>query len=244
MKKVSIITGGSQGIGKAITERLSKDGVFVIIVDINKKEGGKLEKKLSREKSRFIYCDITDEKEVKELFNTIKKDYSKIDVLVNNAGITKDNVIWKMSSDDFDSVIKVNLKGSWLMCREAAILMREQKKGRIVNISSRGWLGNFGQTNYGASKGGIVSLTRVLALELAKYNILVNTVAPGMIDTPMTQGLSEDERKKLTQSQPIKMLGKPEHIAHVVSFLSSEKTEFITGQIIYVDGGKNIGAGI
>jgi NAD(P)-dependent dehydrogenase (short-subunit alcohol dehydrogenase family) len=153
-------------------------------------------------------------------------------------------MIWKMPADDFDAVIHVNLKGSWLMCKEAAIIMREQKNGRIVNIASRAWLGNRGQSNYSASKAGIVGLTRVLALELGKYGIMVNAIAPGFIDTPLTQKLSADVREKLIQSQPLKIIGKPADIANAVVFLTAEKTQFITGQTIYIDGGKSIGAGV
>ena len=130
------------------------------------------------------------------------------------------------------------------MCRAAGALMREQKKGRIINITSRAWLGNIGQSNYSASKAGIVGLTRVLALELGKYGVFVNAIAPGLIDTPLTQKLPEDIINKLIQAQPTKTMGKPKDIANVVSFLSNQNTKFITGQTIYVDGGKSIGAGI
>ena len=149
-----------------------------------------------------------------------------------------------MPTDDFDLVMKINLKGVWLMCRECAKIMKEKKSGRIVNVASRAWLGNRGQSNYAASKAGVVSLTRVLALELGKYNVLVNAVAPGLIDTPLTQKLEKDILQKLIEAQPTRTMGKPEDVANVVSFLASEKTQFITGQTIYVDGGKSIGAGI
>jgi NAD(P)-dependent dehydrogenase (short-subunit alcohol dehydrogenase family) len=149
-----------------------------------------------------------------------------------------------MPADDFDTVINTNLKGTWLMCKAAAKIMKEQKSGRIVNISSRAWLGNPGQSNYSASKAGIIGLTRVLALELGKFNILVNAIAPGLIDTPLTQSLPADVLQKLIQAQPTKTIGKPVDIANAVSFLVSEKTGFITGQVIYVDGGKSIGANL
>ena len=149
-----------------------------------------------------------------------------------------------MSMEDFDSVLNVNLKGTWLMCREASRIMKEQKSGRIVNISSRAWLGNAGQSNYSASKAGIVALTRVLALELGRHNVLVNAIAPGLIDTPLTQKLNPAVLGKLIEAQPTKTMGKPEDIANLVSFLVSVQNQFITGQTIYVDGGKSIGAGI
>ena len=241
-KKNAIVTGAAKGIGKAIAEKLSGDGFFIVIVDVDNENGSKLAKSMGKDKAYFYNCNIQSEEEVAGLFNKVIKDYKKIDVLVNNAGIIKDNMIHKMTFEDFESVIDVNLKGTWLMCREAAKIMREQKSGRIINISSRAWLGNAGQSNYSASKAGIIGLTRVLALELGKYNVLVNAVAPGLIDTPLTQALTEEVRNKLIQAQPTKTMGKPEDIANAVSFLTDENTKFITGQTIYIDGGKSIGA--
>lgn len=143
-----------------------------------------------------------------------------------------------MSVEEFDTVINVNLKGTWLMCREAASIMKERKNGRIINIASRAWLGNRGQSNYSASKAGVVALTRVLALELGKYNICVNAIAPGLIDTPMTQKLEKVVLQKLIDAQPSKSMGKPEDVANAVAFLANPETGFINGQTIYVDGGK------
>jgi NAD(P)-dependent dehydrogenase (short-subunit alcohol dehydrogenase family) len=241
-KKTAIVTGAAKGIGKAIAERLSDDGFFIVIVDVDSENGGKLAISLGNDKASFFNCNIKSEEEVSGLFRKVINEHKKIDVLVNNAGVIKDNMIHKMTLADFESVIDVNLKGTWLMCREAAKIMREQKSGRIINISSRAWLGNAGQSNYSASKAGIVGLTRVLALELGKYNVLVNAVAPGLIDTPLTQALTEEVRNKLIHAQPTKTMGKPEDIANAVSFLANEKTQFITGQTIYIDGGKSIGA--
>lgn len=242
-KKTAIVTGAAKGIGKAIAERLSDDGFFILIVDVDNENGSKLARNLGNDKAASFYnCNIQSEDEVSGLFSKAVKEHKKIDVLVNNAGIIKDNMIHKMTLDDFESVIGINLKGTWLMCREAAKIMREQKSGRIINISSRAWLGNAGQSNYSASKAGIVGLTRVLALELGKYNVLVNAIAPGLIDTPLTQALTQEVRNKLIQAQPTKTMGKPEDVAYAVSFLANEKTQFITGQTIYIDGGKSIGA--
>ena len=244
MKKNALITGAGKGIGKAIAERLVDEGYFVLLLDIEQDLALALEKKFGPEKAKFYRCDISDEQNVIQLFEEFKKVYSNIDVLVNNAGIIKDNVIWKMPTSDFNDVIDVNLKGTWLMCREAAKIMREQKSGRIINISSRAWLGNIGQSNYAASKAGVISLTRVLALELGKYNVLVNAISPGLIDTPLSQALPEEVREKLIKAQPTKTMGKPEDVANAVAFLADEKMGFITGQTLYVDGGKSIGAGI
>ena len=240
-KQIALITGASKGIGMSIATRMVNDGYFSILTDIE--NGESLANELG-ESARFISCDISKEDQVSSLFETIINEFGGIDVLVNNAGVIKDNVIWKMSLEDFDYVIDINLKGTWLMCRAAGALMREQKKGRIINITSRAWLGNIGQSNYSASKAGIVGLTRVLALELGKYGVFVNAIAPGLIDTPLTQKLPEDIINKLIQAQPTKTMGKPKDIANVVSFLSNQNTKFITGQTIYVDGGKSIGAGI
>ncbi len=240
--KTAIVTGGAKGIGNAISERLVGDGFFVVIADTDKQAGEQAANRYGKENAAFIICNIASEKEVESLFKEVKKRYGRIDVLVNNAGIIRDRLIWNMSADDFDAVLNVNLRGSWLMCREAARLMKEQQQGRIVNIASRAWLGNAGQSNYSASKAGVVALTRVLALELGKYNILVNAVAPGLIDTPLTQGLDRKVLEKLVESQPTRSMGKPGDVAAVVSFLANESHQFITGQLWYVDGGKSIGA--
>ncbi len=242
-KRVAIITGAAKGIGKAIAERMSKENYITILVDVDKDNGEALANNLG-DYAKFISCDISDDKEVTLLFNSVTNEYGGVDVVVNNAGIIRDNVIWKMPVEDFDKVIDVNLKGTWMMCKVAGTLMRNQKRGRIVNIASRAWLGNRGQSNYSASKAGVVGLTRVLALELGKYGVLVNAIAPGLIDTPLTQKLPEDVKEKLIQAQPTKSMGRPEDIANAVVFLSDEKTQFITGQTIYVDGGKSIGAGL
>ncbi len=242
-KRVAIITGAAKGIGKAIAERMIKENYITILVDVDKDNGEALANNLG-DYAKFISCDISDDKEVTSLFNSVTNEYGGVDVVVNNAGIIRDNVIWKMPVEDFDKVIDVNLKGTWMMCKVAGTLMRNQKRGRIVNISSRAWLGNRGQSNYSASKAGVVGLTRVLALELGKYGVLVNAIAPGLIDTPLTQKLPEDVQEKLIQVQPTKSMGRPEDIANAVVFLSDENTQFITGQTIYVDGGKSIGAGL
>jgi NAD(P)-dependent dehydrogenase (short-subunit alcohol dehydrogenase family) len=242
-KQIAIITGAAKGIGKAIAERMVMDNFMTILVDVDKKKGEYLAQDLG-DHAKFIACDISNVKEVKLLFKTILDEYKSIYVVVNNAGIINDNVIWKMPVEDFDKVIEVNLKGTWLMCKAAGTIMRDQKRGRIINITSRAWLGNRGQSNYSASKAGVVGLTRVLALELGKYGVLVNAVAPGLIDTPLTQKLPKDIREELIRAQPTKTMGRPEDIANTVSFLSDENTNFITGQTIYVDGGKSIGAGV
>jgi len=242
-KKVAIVTGAAKGIGKAIAKRMIAENYITILVDVDEVSGKKLEKELGQN-AQYFNCNISNEQSVQQLFNDVINKYGSVDALVNNAGIIKDNMIWKMPTEDFDAVIDINLKGTWLMCKNAASIMKNQQSGRIVNIASRAWLGNPGQSNYSASKAGVVGLTRVLALELGKHGVLVNAIAPGLIDTPLTQKLPVDVQEKLIQAQPTKSMGKPEDIANAVAFLCNEKTQFITGQTIYVDGGKSIGAGI
>jgi NAD(P)-dependent dehydrogenase (short-subunit alcohol dehydrogenase family) len=244
-KKISIVTGAANGIGKSITKKLIEDHFFVVVVDLDHTNPDSMTDYFGKENFEFVKCDIKNQKDIQSMFKEVMNKYGQVDVLVNNAGVIRDNMIWKMPKEDFDFVIDVNLKGTWMMCREAAIIMKEQKSGKIVNISSRAWLGNnMGQSNYTASKAGIVGLTRVLALELGYYNVNVNAVAPGLIDTPLTQALSEEVMQKLISAQPTKKMGKPDDIANAVSFLVSEKSNFITGQIIHVDGGRSIGSTI
>lgn len=240
-RQIVVVTGAAKGIGKAIAQKLMKDGYFVVIADIDETAGKETAALIGQQHCLFISCDVGDENSVKRLFEQLE---GKLSVLINNAGIIRDNVIWKMPVSDFDEIIRVNLRGTWLMCREAAKIMRENRQGRIVNIASRAWLGNPGQTNYSASKAGIVGLTRALALELAKYQVTVNTVAPGLIDTELTRNLPDPVREKLINAQPTKTMGTPDDIAETVSFLVSEKAAFITGQIYHVDGGKSIGASV
>jgi len=242
-KKIALITGAAKGIGKSIAKRMIDENYITILVDIDTENGNALASDLGTS-AKFILCDISNKNQVVSLFDKVKEEFGRLDILINNAGIIRDNVIWKMPVEDFDKVIDINLKGTWLMCKIAGSLMREQKSGRIINITSRAWLGNIGQSNYSASKAGVVGLTRVLALELGKYGVLVNAIAPGLIDTPLSQKLPKEVKEKLIQAQPTKSMGQPEDIANVVAFLCDDRTQFITGQTIYVDGGKSIGAGI
>ncbi len=237
-----MITGAARGIGEAIATRFSRDGYRVILVDKDEEAGRATAGQM--EHAIFLPADIADEQQVRDLFRQCLDQYGKVDVLVNNAAIIRDHMIHKMTLEEFESVVDINLTGTWLMCREAAAIMREARQGRIINISSRGWLGNLGQTNYAASKAGVIGLTRVLGLELGRYNVLVNAVAPGAIQTPMTDSMPEDDRQKLIEAQPTKSMGQPEDVAHAVAFLADPETQFITGQTLYVDGGKSIGAGV
>jgi NAD(P)-dependent dehydrogenase (short-subunit alcohol dehydrogenase family) len=237
--KSVIVTGGIQGIGQAIAKRFASAGAIVSVLDIDADKVKDSDKAIC-----YFAGDVARAYDVKDFVADVISRVGRIDILVNNAGIIRDNVIWHMSEEDFDSVLRVNLKGPWLLSREVIPVMKNQEYGRIVNIVSRAWLGNFGQSNYSSSKGGLVSLTRVLALELARYDVTVNAVAPGLIDTPLTRNLPVETYEKLVAAQPGKKAGNPDDIAHAVAFLASDESGFITGQVLHVDGGKSIGSTI
>lgn len=239
--KSVLVTGGAHGIGAAIVEKFAVNGAHVSVLDLEPFAGS------GHPWSCTVHSftgNVAKGDAVMRCVADIMNRLGRIDVVINNAGIVRDNVIWKMPEEDFDAVMVVNLKGPWLLCKEVAPIMRAQKYGRIVNIVSRAWHGAVGQSNYSASKGGLVSLTRVLALELARFNVTVNAVAPGLIDTPMTQNLPRDVYDRLVAAQPGGHVGRPQDVADAAAFLASDEARFITGQVLYVDGGKSIGAGI
>lgn len=236
--KSIIVTGGARGIGRAIAELFLAQGANLSLIDLEPVTNLNADKD-----SVYSFAgSVANATDVENFISEVMSRAGRIDVLVNNAGIIRDNIIWRMSEEEFDAVIDTNLKGAWLLCRAVAPIMKEQKSGRIVNIVSRAWLGNVGQSNYSASKGGLVSLTRVLALELARHNVTVNAVAPGLIETPMTQSLSPQALDKLIAAQPGNKMGTPKDIARAVAFLSADENSFISGQVLHVDGGKSIGA--
>ncbi len=238
--RVALVTGAAQGIGAAIVQQMVELGAFVAAVDV--RPGSFKESHFgSLAQWKGYEGDILDRNFLGGVVSDLLSQRGRIDILVNNAGIIRDQFLTKLTEEDWDRVIEVNLKGPFLCCQAVVPKMREQKSGKIVNMISRSWLGNIGQSNYAASKGGLVSLTRTLALELARDGIQVNGVAPGPIDTPMTRGMPEKARERLIQMQPGGRIGKPEDISAAVTFLCSDRADFITGQILHVDGGKSCG---
>jgi NAD(P)-dependent dehydrogenase (short-subunit alcohol dehydrogenase family) len=241
--KVAVVTGAGQGIGAAIAARLASEGASVVLVDIDQERVEQTAADLNGRSLSALasVVDITRKSEVDDLIDRVKTQFGTVDILVNNAGIIRDGFVVNLTEQDWDQVLDVNLKGSFFCCQAVFPIMREKLAGKIVNIASRAWLGNIGQANYSASKGGLVSLTRTLALEFARYQINVNAVAPGLIDTPMTQGMPENARERLLRMQPTGKMGTVDDIASAVSFLASDEASFITGQVLHVDGGKSCG---
>jgi 3-oxoacyl-[acyl-carrier protein] reductase len=240
--KVALITGAARGIGKAIALELANHGAKIVINDILPKN--EIDKTLeeirkSGDQAIGIRADITIFEEVESMVKEIINKFGKIDILVNNAGIIRDSLLIRMKEEDWDAVININLKGTFNCSKTVAkYMMRQKSGGKIVNISSViGLVGNIGQANYAASKAGIIGLTKSIAKELALRNINVNAIAPGFIETDMTKRLSEKVRKDLQQQIPLKRLGTVKDIAKVVYFLVSDNANYITGQVINVDGG-------
>ncbi len=241
--KVALVTGASRGIGKAIAKKLAKYNATVIINysgnEINAKKTLNEIKELG--KNAEIYkCDISNFNDVEEMIKSIVQKYNKIDILINNAGITKDGLIMRMSEEDFDCVIDVNLKGTFNCIKHVSRQMIKQRSGCIVNMSSIvGIAGNAGQVNYSASKAGIIGITKSVSKELASRGITVNAIAPGYIDTDMTKVLSEEIKQDILKTVPLKRMGTVEDVANTVLFLVSDYASYITGQVICVDGGMN-----
>ena len=238
--KLALVTGGAQGIGKTIGEELTKAGAHVVLGDVNL-EGAQVTAEAINNNggsASAIKIDVSNATEVQQVFDFIIKDKKPVDIVVNNAGITRDGLMLRMKEIDWDLVLDINLKGSFLCSQQAAKQMMKQKSGVIVNISSIvGVMGNFGQANYSASKAGVIGLTKTLAREVASRGIRVNAVAPGFIDTEMTRTLDETIRQKLIEQIPLSRLGLPEDVARCVSFLVSDRSSYITGQVINLNGG-------
>jgi len=246
MSRTAIVTGGARGIGAAVSRRLAEDGMAVAVLDLNAPSCEAVVDEIMAAGGTAIAvgANVADEAEVGAAVDRIAAELGAPTVLVNNAGIIRDNMLHKMSVDDWDAVLGVHLRGAFLMSRAVQPYMREADWGRIVNLSSTSALGNRGQANYSAAKAGIQGLTKTLAIELGRFNVTANAIAPGFIQTDMTAataeriGLAFDEFITMAASQiPVGRVGQPEDIAHTVSFLVSEGAGFVSGQVIYVAGG-------
>ena len=239
--KIAVVTGASRGIGRAIALELASRGAFVVVNYNGSKDRAEEVKKeieAAGGKAEVYQCNVSDFEKCQEFIQDVIKTYGRLDILVNNAGITRDGLLMKMSEEDFDKVIETNLKGTFNTIRFASRQMLKQRSGRIINMSSVvGIAGNAGQANYASSKAGVIGLTKAVARELASRGITVNAIAPGFIETEMTDVLSEDVKENLLGSIPLKRIGQTKDIAETVAFLESDKAAYITGQTISVDGG-------
>ncbi|MDD3655026.1 MAG: 3-oxoacyl-ACP reductase FabG [Desulfotomaculaceae bacterium] len=241
-KKTAIITGSGSGIGAGIAKKLAQNGANVVVLDLSKQGAEETARDIINNggKAIAVQADITSWPEINAAVEETLHVFGTIDILVNNAGAIKDSSILKMSEQDWDLVLDTCLKGSWHCCKAVLGYMRSQNFGRVVNITSRAWLGNPGQSNYSSAKAGIVGLTMSLALEFASYGITVNIVAPGFIEAPMARRLPLETQQKVINAQPIKRPGRIEDVANAVLFFCDDETNYITGQILYVDGGRHV----
>lgn len=241
MKQTAIVTGGSRGIGRAVAVRLAKDGMNLVINYRGNSAAAEETERLCRELGAevlLVQGDVSRAEDCEKLAAQAKEAFGRVDVLVNNAGITRDGLLARMTEEDFRAVLDVNLVGPWNMMKAVNRIMMKQRYGRIVNLSSvTGLMGNMGQTNYAAAKAGILGMTKSYAREVASRGITVNAVAPGFIDTDMTEAMPEGAKDKIVTEIPMGRTGKPEDVAEAVAFLVSEQAGYITGEVLRVDGG-------
>lgn len=240
--QVAIVTGGNAGIGKAIVHKFAKEGAHLAIFGTNLENGQRTLEEIAKQqpscKARFYFVDVSQTALVEESIKKVLEDFGQIDILVNNAGVTADQLLMKMLENDWDRVLDINLKSCFNTCKAIVRTMMKAKKGRIINISSVvGLTGNPGQTNYAASKAGMIGFTKALAKELASRHILANCIAPGFIQTNMTDKLTDNQKEEILKSIPMGTLGKTEDVANAACFLASSMADYITGQVITVDGG-------
>jgi 3-oxoacyl-[acyl-carrier protein] reductase len=242
--RLALVTGGARGIGRAISLKLARDGANVVVADLEAdgEKGPTIQeiRALGR-KCLYVACNVADAEQVDAMAARVSAEMGTVQILVNNAGITKDNLLIRMQPAEWDAVLSVNLRGTFLCTKAFARGMMKERWGRIVSIASVvGLTGNRGQANYAASKAGIVGFTKSVAKELAERGITVNAVAPGYIETPMTAGLPEEVKAAFLEKIPLKSLGSPEDVAHAVAFLASEEARYMTGQVLSVDGGMSM----
>lgn len=241
MKQTAIVTGGSRGIGRAVAVRLAKDGMNLVINYRGNSAAAEETERICRELGAevlLVQGDVSRAEDCEKLAAQAKEAFGRVDVLVNNAGITRDGLLARMTEEDFRAVLDVNLVGPWNMMKAVNRIMMKQRYGRIVNLSSvTGLMGNMGQTNYAAAKAGILGMTKSYAREAASRGITVNAVAPGFIDTDMTEAMPEGAKDKIITGIPMGRTGKPEDVAEAVAFLASEQAGYITGEVLRVDGG-------
>ena len=245
--RVAVVTGSARGIGAATAKRFADEGASVAVLDLDQDAAAATAAGLGAEKAVGVACDVADAASVEAAVARVVEELGKVDVLVNNAGVTRDNLLFKRSEEDWDTVLGVHLRGSFLMSREVQKHMVSAKYGKILNLSSVSALGNRGQANYSAAKMGLQGFTRTLALELGPFGINVNAIAPGFIVTDMTDDTArrvgmdpEDFRKAAADRNPVRRVGHPEDIASAAAFLCSDEASYITGQTLYVDGGAKI----
>ena len=243
--RVAVVTGSGQGIGKGIAETLAAAGAKVVVNDLvpEKVEEVVAEFEAAGYTVTGFAADVSVAEGAKGLIDAAVESYGRIDILVNNVGMARDGWLAKMSEEDWDLVIQVNLKSQFLTCKAAAPHMMEQQYGRIINISSRAWLGGPGQANYAASKGAVISLTRTLALEMARYGVTANAIAPALVDTPLFRGLKEEVQERLVKTIPARRVGTPGDIGNAALFFAADESSYVTGQTLYVCGGRSLGAG-
>ena len=244
--RTAFVTGGSRGIGKAIAEQFAKEGANVAIIDVNEQALSEVTAQFSDAGYTFYtkLASVTNRQEIEQAMQEAYEKFGSIDILVNNAGVIRDNLVFKMTDDDWDTVMDVHLKGSFYASRAAQAYMSKQNYGRIINLSSTSALGNRGQANYATAKAGLQGLTKTLAIELGKFGITVNAVAPGFIETDMTKATAERIGVPFEQlieasvkTIPVARSGKPEDIANAVLFFADERSSFVSGQVLYVAGG-------
>lgn len=238
--QVAVVTGGCRGIGKAIVDRFLADGGFVYALDyvIPSNDEVFIENESLKEMVSTVQVDVTNEESVNAAFEKVIQEKGRIDILVNNAGITRDNLLMRMNSSDWDAVLNINLKGAFLCVKAVTRQMMSQRNGRIINIGSVvGVMGNAGQANYSASKAGLIGFTKSIAKEFGSRNILVNLIAPGYVITPMTEKLTDEQKKAFLDVIPLKRGAQAEDIANAVSFFAGPDSSYITGQVMMVDGG-------